>query len=65
MESGPAIFAGMVFCLFGGGLLVWTVTRSRQHRPVAQDVSPIASVTVAGLVAVISLALGTWCLTRL
>ncbi|MFC8369708.1 MULTISPECIES: hypothetical protein [unclassified Streptomyces] len=65
MESGPAIFAGMVFCLFGGGLLAWTVTRARQHRPVAQGVSPVASATVAGLAAMISLALGTWCLTRL
>ncbi|GHH91072.1 hypothetical protein [Streptomyces capillispiralis] len=65
MESGPAIFAGTVFCLFGAGLLAWTVTRARGHRPVAQGVSPVASATVAGLVAVISLALGAWCFTRL
>ncbi|KES06409.1 hypothetical protein BU52_15190 [Streptomyces toyocaensis] len=65
MESGPAIFAGMVFCLFGATLLAWTVTRARQHRPVAQGVSPVASVTVAGLVAVTALALGAWCFTRL
>ncbi|MGW6295489.1 hypothetical protein [Streptomyces sp. NPDC055058] len=65
MESGPAIFAGLVFCLFGAALLVWTATRARQHRPVAQGASPLASVPVAGLVAVVCLALGTWCLTRL
>ncbi|MEU3096912.1 hypothetical protein ABZ690_19500 [Streptomyces sp. NPDC006967] len=65
MESGPAVFAGMVFCLFGAALLAWTVTRARQHRPVAQDVSPIASITVAGVAAVIALALGAWCFTRL
>ncbi|MFF9203215.1 hypothetical protein ACF1AE_15570 [Streptomyces sp. NPDC014986] len=65
MESGPAIFAGMVFCLFGAGLLVWTATRARQRRPVAQGVSPIASATAAGLAAMISLALGAWCFTRL
>ncbi|MFG2552118.1 hypothetical protein [Streptomyces sp. NPDC048581] len=65
MERGPAIFAGMVFALFGGGLLVWTAVRVRQRRPVAQGVSPVASVTLAGLVSVIALTLGTWCFTRL
>ncbi|MFG3004598.1 hypothetical protein [Streptomyces calvus] len=65
MESGPAIFAGMVFCLFGAGLLAWIVTRVRQHRPVAHGVSPVASATVAGVVATLSLALGAWCFTRL
>ncbi|MFD5776789.1 hypothetical protein [Streptomyces fungicidicus] len=65
MESGPAVFAGMVFFLFGAGLLAWTVTRARQRRPVAQGVSPVASATVAGVVAMVSLALGAWCFTRL
>ncbi|WP_167530061.1 hypothetical protein [Streptomyces calvus] len=55
----------MVFCLFGAGLLAWTVTRVRQHRPVAHGVSPVASATVAGVVATLSLALGAWCFTRL
>ncbi|MEQ8145443.1 hypothetical protein [Streptomyces sp. OP7] len=64
MESGPAIFTGAVFCLFGAGLLAWTVTRARHGRPVALGVSPVASVTVAG-VAVVSLSLGAWCFTRL
>ncbi|MGY3203173.1 hypothetical protein [Streptomyces sp. TE5632] len=65
MESGPAIFAGLVFCLFGGGLLAWTVTCVRRRRPVAQGVSPVASAGVASLVSLISLVLGAWCLTRL
>ncbi|MFJ4617345.1 hypothetical protein [Streptomyces sp. NPDC088812] len=65
MESGPAIFAGAVFALFGGGLLLWTAVRVRQRRPVAHGVSPIASATLAGFAAVVALALGTWCFTRL
>ncbi|MYS93828.1 MULTISPECIES: hypothetical protein [Streptomyces] len=65
MESEPAIFAGAVFSLFGGGLLVWTVTRVRQHRPVAQGVSPVASATLASVAAVLALAAGIWCFGRL
>ncbi|MFJ5728748.1 hypothetical protein [Streptomyces paradoxus] len=65
MESEPAIFAGAVFSLFGGGLLAWTVTRVRQDRPVAEGVRPVASATLAGVVAVLALAAGTWCFTRL
>ncbi|MFF8191875.1 hypothetical protein ACF05L_13720 [Streptomyces bobili] len=65
MESGPAIFAGMMFAMFGGGLLVWTAARVRQRQPVALGVSPVASATVATLVAVAALAVGAWCFTRL
>ncbi|MEU5634246.1 hypothetical protein ACH47C_14255 [Streptomyces rishiriensis] len=65
MESGPTVFAGMVFVLFGGALLVWTAVRVRHREPVAQDVSPVASATLAGLAAVATLALGAWCFTRL
>jgi len=65
MESGPAIFAGVVFALFGGGLLVWTAARVRHREPVAQGVSPVASATFATFAALIALALGTWCFTRL
>jgi Kef-type K+ transport system membrane component KefB len=65
MESEPAIFAGAVFSLFGGGLLAWTVTRVRQHQSVAQGVSPVASATLASVVALLALAAGTWCFTRL
>ncbi|AIR99681.1 hypothetical protein [Streptomyces glaucescens] len=64
MENGPAIFTGMVFALFGGGLLVWTGVRTRQGQPVAQGVSPLASVALASVVGVLALAVGAWCLTR-
>ncbi|MFF0161815.1 hypothetical protein ACFYRY_30390 [Streptomyces sp. NPDC005263] len=65
MESGPAIFVGVVFALFGGGLLVWTATRVRRREPVAHGVSPVASVTLASVVGLLALALGTWCFTQL
>jgi FtsH-binding integral membrane protein len=65
MESEAAIFAGVVFALFGGGLLTWTTVRVRQGQPVAQGVSPVASATLATLAAVVALSLGVWCLTRL
>ncbi|MFJ2606875.1 hypothetical protein ACIQOU_07955 [Streptomyces sp. NPDC091279] len=65
MESGPAIFAGAVFALFGGALLVWTGVRARQGEPVAHDVNPVASLTLASLFALIALILSAWCFTRL
>ncbi|MGW7384574.1 hypothetical protein [Streptomyces sp. NPDC054794] len=65
MESGPAIFAGAVFSLFGAALLVWTGVRVRRREPVAQGVNQIASATLAGLAAVVALGLGGWVLTRL
>ncbi|MER7932221.1 MULTISPECIES: hypothetical protein [unclassified Streptomyces] len=65
MESGPAIFAGAVFALFGGALLVWTGVRVRRGEPVAHGVSQGASATLASLAAVIALGLGAYCLTRL
>lgn len=65
MESGPAIFAGMVFALFGGGLLVWTAVRLRHRQPVAHGVSPVASATLATLCGLLALALGTWCFSHL
>jgi len=61
MESGPAIFAGSVFALFGGALLLWTVVRVRHREPVAQGVNPVASATLASLAAIAALFLGTWC----
>ncbi|MBG0853492.1 hypothetical protein I2W78_16970 [Streptomyces spinoverrucosus] len=64
MESGPAIFAGVVFALFGGGLLVWTATRVRRREPVALGVNPVASATLASIAAVIALTLGAWCFTQ-
>ncbi|SDD57713.1 hypothetical protein [Streptomyces prasinopilosus] len=65
MENGPAIFAGLVFCLFGGGLSAWIATSVHRRRPVAQGVDPAVSATVASLVSLASLVVGVWCLTRL
>ncbi|MET9759605.1 hypothetical protein ABZ016_11180 [Streptomyces sp. NPDC006372] len=65
MESEPAIFAGTVFSLFGGGLLAWTVSCVRRHRPVAVGVRPVASATLASVAGVLALAAATWCFTRL
>jgi len=62
MESGPAIFAGTVFALFGGALLSWTAVRWRQGEPVADGVSPVASATVAALSGVAALVAAAWCL---
>ena len=64
MESGPAIFAGTVFALFGGGLLAWTVVRVRQGGAVAQGVNRVASATLTSVVGRGALALGMWCFTR-
>ncbi|MEU6227097.1 hypothetical protein [Streptomyces sp. NPDC047042] len=64
MESGPAIFAGGVFALFGSGLLMWTVTRVRHREPVAHGVNPVASAVLASVAALLALGVGAWCLTR-
>ncbi|GGR93479.1 MULTISPECIES: hypothetical protein [Streptomyces] len=65
MESGPAIFAGAVFALFGAGLLAWTGTRLWRREPVGLGVSRIASGALAGMAGAVALALGGYCLTRL
>ncbi|MFF4966786.1 hypothetical protein [Streptomyces sp. NPDC001037] len=65
MESGPAIFAGLVFALFGGTLLVWTGARVRHRDPVAHGVNPVASATLAGAAGVVALGLAAYCVTRL
>ncbi|WP_406475153.1 hypothetical protein [Streptomyces sp. NBC_01615] len=64
MESGPAIFVGTVFALFGGALLAWTAVRLRQGEPVAHGVSRVASATLASVAGTGALALGMWCFTR-
>ncbi|MFD5627122.1 MULTISPECIES: hypothetical protein [unclassified Streptomyces] len=64
MESGPAIFVGTVFALFGGGLLAWTATRVRRGEPVAAGVNRVASATVASVAGAGTLALAIWVLTR-
>ncbi|GAA2233084.1 hypothetical protein [Streptomyces nogalater] len=65
MESGPAMFAGAVFALFGAGLLTWTGTRLRRREPVGLGVSRVASTALAGMAGALALALGGYCLTRL
>ncbi|MGW2517986.1 hypothetical protein ACWC09_13395 [Streptomyces sp. NPDC001617] len=64
MESGPAIFTGTVFDLFGAALLVWVGVRLRHRRPVALGVNPVASATVAVIAGVCALVLGVWCFGR-
>ncbi|MCZ0980102.1 hypothetical protein O1L60_17095 [Streptomyces diastatochromogenes] len=65
MESGPAIFAGAAFTLFGGALLLWTTVRTLHREPVAHGVSPRVAVAWTGLSGVVFLALGLWCFGRL
>ncbi|SPF04501.1 hypothetical protein [Streptomyces sp. MA5143a] len=65
MESESAIFAGVVFALFGGGLLLWTTVRLRQGLPVAHGVRPVMSATLAGVAAVAALLLGAWCFAQI
>ncbi|MFF0289731.1 hypothetical protein [Streptomyces sp. NPDC005262] len=65
MESGPAVFAGTAFALFGAALLVWTGARIVHRAPVAHGVSPFVSTTLATLFGVLFLVLGVWCFTHL
>jgi len=64
VESGPAIFVGAVFALFGGGLLAWTATRLRRGEPVALGVNRVASATLASVAGVGALVVAMWCITR-
>ncbi|MFG2330160.1 hypothetical protein ACGFMM_11095 [Streptomyces sp. NPDC048604] len=64
MESGPAIFAGTAFALFGAALLVWTGARLLHRAPVAHGVGPAAAVAFSANAGVIFLALGVWCFGR-
>ncbi|MGW6460120.1 hypothetical protein ACWF94_30030 [Streptomyces sp. NPDC055078] len=64
MESGPAIFAGTAFALFGGGLLLWTGVRVLHRSPVAYGVGPGTAVALTTGFGVVSLALGVWCFGR-
>ncbi len=64
METGPAIFAGTVFALFGAGLITWTVARVAHRQPVAHGARPVTSATLAALVAASALALSVWCFLR-
>lgn len=65
MESGPEVFAGASFALFGAGLLVWTGVCVGTGTPVADGVNrPLAMVT-ALLAGVVFLATGGWLLAAL
>ncbi|MFB6948049.1 hypothetical protein ACFCXP_00280 [Streptomyces niveus] len=65
MDSGPAIFAGAAFALFGAALLVWTGARVLHRAPVAHGVSLATSITLATLAGVSFVALGLWCFGRI
>ncbi|WP_405614273.1 hypothetical protein OG292_16345 [Streptomyces sp. NBC_01511] len=65
MESGPAIFAGAAFALFGAALLVWTGARVLHRAPVAHGVSPGTSVALAASAGAAFVALGLWCFGRI
>lgn len=65
MESGPAIFAGAAFTLFGGALLLWTTVRTMHREPVAYGVAPRTAVAVTSVFGAVSLVLGVWCFGRL
>ncbi|MFH9723819.1 hypothetical protein ACH4M4_12765 [Streptomyces sp. NPDC017254] len=65
MESGPAIFAGTAFTLFGGALLLWTTVRTLHREPVAYGVAPRAAVALTSVFGAASLVLGVWCFGRL
>ncbi|MFV0128576.1 hypothetical protein ACLGI4_12800 [Streptomyces sp. HMX112] len=65
MESGPAIFAGMAFTLFGAGLLLWTGARTLHRSPVVYGVSPAAAFTFATSFGAAFVVLGVWCFGRI
>lgn len=65
MESGPAIFAGTVFGLFGAGLLLWTGTRVAHRAPVAHGVHQTAAAALSTLAGFGALALAVWSFTRM
>lgn len=65
MESGPAVFAGGAFLLFGVALLLWTGARVLHREPVAHGVNPVVSTALATVFGVLFLVLGVWCFTRI
>lgn len=65
MESGPGIFAGAAFTLFGAGLLCWTGARTLRRAPVAYGTSPAISFALATLFGAAFVALGVWCFGRI
>ncbi|MFF7180184.1 hypothetical protein [Streptomyces sp. NPDC008121] len=65
MESGPAIFAGTAFALFGAALMLWTGARVLSREPVAHGVAPGTAAVLTTLFGVVFLLLGVWCFGRL
>jgi hypothetical protein len=65
MESGPAIFTGVVFALLGAALLGWTAVRVRGREPVAYGVHRIMATTAASVIGLALVTLGAWCLSLL
>ncbi|WP_137988547.1 hypothetical protein [Streptomyces vilmorinianum] len=65
MESGPAIFAGTAFALFGAALLLWTGVRVAHREPVAHGVDTRAAATLTTIFGIAFLLLGMWCFGRL
>ncbi|MEU3465829.1 hypothetical protein ABZ721_38575 [Streptomyces sp. NPDC006733] len=63
MESTPALFAGMVFALFGAALLVWAGARTAGRAPVTGGGSPAGAVLTV-LFGAASLLAGVWCLVQ-
>ncbi|MEU9195006.1 hypothetical protein [Streptomyces hundungensis] len=64
-ETGPAVFAGAVFVLFGGALLLWTASCVCRRVPVAHSASPVPAAVLASLFGVAFLLLGLWCFARI
>ncbi|MFI1967199.1 hypothetical protein ACH429_24285 [Streptomyces pathocidini] len=62
MESGPAIFAGAAFALFGAALLLWTGTRVWQRRPVAHGASTPVAATLTATFGLAFAGAGVWLL---
>ncbi|WP_028810410.1 hypothetical protein [Streptomyces flavidovirens] len=65
MESGPGIFAGAAFTLFGAALLWWTGACALRRAPVAYGTSPATSFALATLFGAAFVALGVWCFGRI
>ncbi|WP_256105137.1 hypothetical protein [Streptomyces sp. ODS05-4] len=65
MESGPAIFAGAAFSLFGAGVLLWTGARVLHRSPVVYGVRPAAAATFAASLGAAFMILGVWCFGRI
>ncbi|GAA4684800.1 hypothetical protein GCM10023347_44980 [Streptomyces chumphonensis] len=68
MESAPAAFVGLVCALFGAALLLWTVIRTGQRRPVVaptEHVSPSGAALIAAVSGLVLTGTGGWLLLGL